>query len=291
MSFKKAAEELFITPAAVSYQIKLLEQQLGVKLFVRKNRKISLTARAQNGIANIKQAFETLNRGVKELSAKSDRHTLVVSAGPAVTLKWLAPRLYDFHGQFPNIDVRLSANMSFSDFYDDDVDMAIRFGNPVANPQNRLFVEKLANDSIAPMISPNLLKDIDISHPGEILQFGLIHDDSMAVFDASIPDWDAWLVKYNLAKEPSTTEIHLSQSDYALQSAIDGNGVILGRKMLAASDLKQKRLITLLPQTTITTNLAYYFICPREKIQTGPVQAFRLWIKSELARLSRFSSE
>lgn len=147
LSFKSAAEELFVTPAAISYQIKILEDFLGVELFIRENRSVLLTPAAQRCYLDIKSGFEHIARGVGKAQSEQKSRVLTVGAGPAFTIKWLAPRLHAFTSEHPNIDARISSSLGVSDLRHDPIDAAIRFGN--INDEDLLAIP-LAEETVVP---------------------------------------------------------------------------------------------------------------------------------------------
>src|SRR5215471_4235715 len=154
MSFSKAADELHVTPAAISHQIHALEEDLGVKLFHRMNRSIELTASAQILLSGLTEAFAGIQSSVRRLRAHNDTGTLTVTASPSFAAKWLVLRLHRFHERHPAIDVRLSANDDVVDLTKGDFDIAIRYG---AGNYPALDVELLLTNEVFPACSPQLL--------------------------------------------------------------------------------------------------------------------------------------
>ncbi len=279
LSFKHAAEELFVTPAAISYQIKTLEAFLGTSLFIRENRSILLTHAGQRCFVDIKAGFEQIAKGIDNVKKEQDTGTLVVSAGPAFTVKWLAPRLHDFIEKHPDIDARVSAGLGFLDLRHEHVDAAIRFGT--INPEG-LAVVSLTVESVVPMCHPELIRAKNgLKTPADLAQHTLIHDDSLA-FAQQPPTWKGMLEKQQLPQVKSDKGIRFNQADHALQAAIDGSGVVLGRKVLATPDLNAGRLVMPFPEWEQSTELQYYFICLSERAHTYKINAFRQWVQGML---------
>ena len=156
MQFQLAAQELGVTPAALSYQIRQLEEHLGFKLFKRLNRSVELTRKGRILAPGVTDAFQKLEESFALLSPEED-NKLVISTGPAFSAKWLAPRLHSYLEEHPEIDFRLSANLKLTDFNRDDVDAVIRFG---AGKYPELFVEPLFQEIATPLISPALFEEI-----------------------------------------------------------------------------------------------------------------------------------
>ena len=279
LSFKLAAEELFVTPAAISYQIKSLEDYLGVRLFIRENRSILMTPAAQRCYNEIKSGFEQIAKGIEKAQSEQNNGVLTVSAGPAFTIKWLAPRLHEFIDLHPDIDAKISASLTFSDLRHDTVDAAIRFGN---SQDPSLYSEKLADEVLVPLCHPNLLKG---KHPltdiNNLRAHPLIHDDSVN-FKHDHPGWAEYIQEKGVTGVNSQKGVRFNQADHALQAAIDGNGILLGRRTLALPDLLAGRLIAPFGEWKIETHLSYYFVCLKEKAEHHKIQAFKRWISQLL---------
>ncbi|MGH1486867.1 MAG: transcriptional regulator GcvA [Cellvibrionaceae bacterium] len=279
LSFKNAAEELFVTPAAISYQIKILEEFLGVDLFIRENRLILLTPAGQRCFNDVKNGFELIARGIEKAQADQKSGALTVSAGPAFTVKWLAPRLHLFVDEHPDIDARVSAGLSFADLRHDNIDAAIRFGNAA---DDDLYIEELIREVALPLCHPDLLTgEYALTHPAALKHHTLIHDDSL-IFNPKAPTWKTCLAKAKIGDINPDKGLRFNQADHALQAAIDGSGVILARRVLALPDIRAGRLVIPFPEWELDTKMYYYFACLKEKAEQYKVKAFKEWIKSEL---------
>lgn len=279
LSFKAAAEELFVTPAAISYQIKTLEEFIGVELFIRENRAILLTPAAQRCFSDIKGGFEQIARGIEKAQAEQKSGLLTVSAGPAFTIKWLAPRLHAFLESHPEIDARISSGLGFADLRHDTIDAAIRFGNA---QDDALFAKKLVTESLIPLCHPSLLEgENSLKDPENIQHYSLIHDDSLT-FNPSAPGWKECLQRVGVQHPNTERGIHFNQADHALQAAIDGTGIILGRRVLATPDMEAGRLVSPFPSWEIATDMSYYFVCTQEKAQQHKITIFMEWITQQL---------
>src|SRR6185369_9150331 len=154
-SFSKAAEELHVTPAALSHQIRGLEDLLGLKLFVRRARSIELTEAARLIHPGIRTGFESMRVAIDQLDQDRRDRVLVVSSTPGLTAKWLVPRLYRFLEKHPDIDTRITASVGYANFTSDGVDIGIRLSSGV-HPE--LYVEKLSGEWLLPLCSPRLLE-------------------------------------------------------------------------------------------------------------------------------------
>ncbi len=279
LSFKQAAEELFVTPAAISYQIKTLEEFLGVELFIRENRAILLTPAGQRCFIDIKNGFEQIARGIEKAQAEQKSGILTINTAPAFTVKWLAPRLHLFAEKYPDIDARISASLSFSDLHHDSADAAIRFSS---TQDSSLYTEKLLDETSLPLCHPDLLTDKrPLKTPEDLKHHTLIHDDAL-LFNPQAPTWKSCLEEIGIYDIDTQRGIRFNQADHALQAAIDGSGVLLGRRILATPDIRAGRLAVPFPEWEIPTGISLYFVCQKEKAEQHKVKVFKEWLKGEL---------
>lgn len=276
MSFSKAAEELAVTPAALSYQIKSLETHLGAKLFQRMNRAVALTEAGRALLPGVGEGFDTLNRAWRAARRRVDTGVLRVTAGPAFTAKWLAPRLFRFAAAHPEIELRFTATLKLLDFDRDEVDVAIRFG---LGGEEGLFSELILSDWVTPMMRPVVAADV--ATPADLLAATLIHDDSLADF-AGAPDWTAWLTAAGVAPG-ALRGPRFSQADHAIDMALEGAGVVLGRGALCAKYLRDGVLVAPFP-LSIPTEPAFRLLCPLGQEERPAIGALRRWIAAETAR-------
>jgi LysR family transcriptional regulator, glycine cleavage system transcriptional activator len=274
LSFTKAANDLFVTPAAVSQQVKQLEDHLGVALFRRTNRALLLTDEGQACLPGLVDAFNLLGTALDQIAHISNAGALTVSVAPSFAAKWLVPRLDSFRALYPDVDVRVSATMSVVDFETEDVDCAIRYG-----PGNygALVSQKLMTEKVVPVCSPGLLKGKGaLKKPADLKDYALLHDDSPDQ-DPSCPDWRMWLKAGGVDGIDASRGLRFNQSSLVLEAAISGRGVALAKAQLAADDLQAGRLVQ--PFDVITPlDFAYYFVCPQSKIALRKVEQFRTWL-------------
>ncbi len=274
MSFARAADELGVTPAALSFQIKSLEAHLGRPVFRRLNRAVELTDAGRTLAPGLSDGFSTLSAAWRATKRLSDEGTLTVTAGPAFTSKWLAPRIYDFAQTHPEIELRVAATLRLIDFDRDEVDAAIRFG---LDEGKGYFSEPLIREWMTPMMTPELAARI--KRPQDLLDAQLIHDDSTAFFQQPA-DWAAW----GRAAGVDIGASHgarFSQADHALDAAISGAGVLLGRVSLATRALESGRLVAPF-QIGLLTKAQFRFVCPKGHESRPQVAAFRAWVKAEI---------
>ncbi|MEM9967433.1 MAG: transcriptional regulator GcvA [Pseudomonadota bacterium] len=274
MSFAKAAEELNVTPAALSFQIKSLEDHLGAPLFRRMNRAVELTDAGRALAPDAQIAFETLVNGWRAAQRAQDHQSLTVTAGPAFTAKWLAPRLYDFAQEHPEIELRFSASLRRMDFTRDNIDVAIRFGY---GPDPGLYSLPLAEEWVTPVMLPEMARRFPT--PESLRDAVLIIDESIDFLDPPT-DWAAW--SDSMGIDPLVPSgPRFSQADHAMDAALAGIGVALGRRALIIKDLAEGRLVAPYGKA-IRTGARFRFLCP-EGAETRPqIDAFKNWILREI---------
>jgi LysR family glycine cleavage system transcriptional activator len=278
LSFKAAAEELGVTPAALSYQIRNLEDLLAVALFDRHNRAVSLTPAAERIFPGVHDGFQRLTQAVDELDKPDDENVLVISVGPAFAAKWLTPRLTRFLEQHPDIDPRISAVLRKADFDLEQIDAAVRFG--YGNFPG-LVTTKLLQETVTPMCSPDLLKGrLPLNTPADLARHALIHDDSLLPFEGA-PGWADWLTAAGVDGVDVSRGLHFNHADLALDSAIGGTGIVLGRSVLAARDLQLGRLVCPF-DIELPVTPAFYLVYPHKLPERPKIAAFRHWLMEEI---------
>jgi LysR family transcriptional regulator, glycine cleavage system transcriptional activator len=285
LSVSKAALELHVTPAALSHQIKGLEDFLGLKLFHRRPRAIALTDAGQLLYPGLHAAFIQVRQAVASLDRISNNRILVVSAPPGFTAKWLAPRLYRFLMANPEIDARISANMSIVNFASDGVDVAVRNMRIGQVADSDLLVEKLIDIQLLPVCSPKLLTGRDgLKVPEDLKRFPLIHDESHATV-AALPTWADWIKAAGVDGVDVSRGLRFNSADHALEATAEGAGVLLAHRLLAYDDLRTGRLVAPF-DLELPSERAIYFVCPKGSETRPNVMAFRAWLKEEVSRLN-----
>jgi LysR family glycine cleavage system transcriptional activator len=277
-SFKLAADELAVTPAAVGHQIRTLEDFLGIELFLRLNRSVELTDRGRRVLPGLTAAFDALVDTLATLEDPDETNVITVSTVPSFAVKWLIPRLERFNRAYPDYDVRISASVDLVDFRRDHIDCSIRFGRGV---YPGLQVTKILDDTIMPAASPALLDaEGGVSTPSDLSRFPLVHDDSLR-FDPMTPDWRAWLTAAGVDTVVDWRRgAHFSFADHALQAAIDGVGIVLARRSIAEQDIAAGRLTPLF-ETEQPLSMSFWFTTLPEKAEQPRITAFRDWLLAE----------
>lgn len=268
-SFVRAAEELHVTPAAVSQQIKLLEDYLGVSLFKR-GRTLVLNESAHDALHLVSDAFDQLERAMLRVHSGSIAGPLNVSTPPVFAARWLIPRMGDFYARYPDVEIHLLATRRIVDFSMEEVDVAIRFGS---GPHPGLIVENLMPEVIVPVAAPGLAATIQT--PDDLVHANLIEDD-WHIMRGAFPEWKALLATLGVVDVPLNIR-RFGDADLAIQAAINGLGITLTWQSLVLNDLKSGRLVRVLNHS-LPTDLSYQLVMPKNKAVLGKVSAFRAWL-------------
>lgn len=275
LQFQQAAEELGVTPAALSYQIRQLEDHLGIKLFRRLNRAVELTREGRLISDGVVDAFERLEQTFALLKEEED-NTLVVSTGPAFSAKWLAPRLHFYLEAYPDIDFRLSANLKLTDFDRDGVDAVIRFGS---GDYPGLYVEPLFEEISTPLIAPSLFEKLGRQADEALFSnVTLIHDESLKFLEAS--QWERWLQAKGYDSVDAHKGARFSHADHCIEAAVDGWGIVMARLGFAFREINAGRLMAPFREV-VSAKGGFYFCCPEENLKKEKVLHFLAWLRDE----------
>jgi LysR family glycine cleavage system transcriptional activator len=278
-SFTAAADELGVTQAAVSHQIRELEDQLGVKLFHRTSRSVRLTASGETLKKAVDGAFAEIAQAMGQLKRAKPR--LRVTSSPSFAAKWLVPRLDRFLKQVPEVDVFIDVQHRITELSHRDPHVAIMFG---AGNFQAYQVDKLGDEYVVPVCSPALIKKTRRKRdPRDLLRHTLLDVDWHSQ-GATWPNWEIWLDAANLKHVPHGSTVRFAHSSLAIQAAIDGQGIALGDSTLVADDLSAGRLITPLDLVLQgPPQFAYFLISPRGLAKDSIEALFRGWLLGEIA--------
>jgi LysR family glycine cleavage system transcriptional activator len=276
LNFSRAADELSVTPGAVSQQIQNLEDYVGAALFKRTPKGLLLTDAAQTALPALREAFDRLAEAASLLTAAVDGRRLTLTAPPSFAAKWLVPRLGDFELAHPQVDVWLSAGMDLMDLTAGEVDVAIRYG---AGRYPGLEVKRLISETVIPVISPQLLAETPLNTPEDLKNHILLHDGSPEP-DDSCPDWAMWLAARGVRGAEGMRGPRFNQSSLVIEAAVNGRGVALAKRTIAQADLDAGRLVAPL-QIATAVDFAYYLVHPKAKGRLPQVKAFISWIEAE----------
>lgn len=267
-NFTRAAAELNVTQAAVSYQVKLLEESLGEALFVRHPSGLTLTRKGQLYFQVLHRAFRLIGEGTDELFGDGGRSRLVINAQPNFAMRWLVSRLPDFRRRSARVDLVLTTSVRQRDFGRDGIDVAIRYGMD----QPELEYHELFRPVMLPVCSPRILKNgPPLGQPGDLLRHTLLHVVS------ALDDWRTWCLA--AGAEPPSSFDGMQYDTYALslQGAIEGHGIAIGHLPLVLDDLRSGRLVAPF-RTVAQAERAWYLSYPRAARFGGGLSAFRLWV-------------
>ena len=282
LSFSKAAEELYVTPAAISQQIRSLEDHLGVTLFHRLNRGLTLTKEAEAGLGKLQEGFEAISQAVQQIRTYAQPETLVIWSAPTLAAKWLIPRLHQFSSQYPDISIRIEADPHMIDYRREhlslcdylqrhSVDVAISFGR---GDYPNCRTDKLLSATAVPLCSPALLHGKQPLQQAEDLKHHtLLHDDTHY---EGRPGWREWCRVAGLEGLDTERGVRFNHVALALEAAIEGQGVVLSLEQMAAADIAAGRLLVPFgPRLPLQT--AYYVVSPETVAEHSRVKAFRDW--------------
>jgi LysR family glycine cleavage system transcriptional activator len=273
LSFKSAAEELHVTPGAISQQIKVLEDRIGTALFLRHTRRVELTEAGRVLLVPTQQAFRALADAVARIRGTDQGKLLSVSLLPSFAALWFVPRLGHFRARHPDIDVRISATPKLADINHDEVDVVIRYG---LGDYPGLHVEHLLADDLFPVCSPKLLEGpVPLRKPADLAHHTLIHDELRQ-------EWELWMRAAGIEGLDTSRGPSFSLWDLAFQAAIAGQGVALGRSTLVGEYLKSGKLVK--PFDVMShSRFGYYLVCLPERANEPKIAALRAWLKEEVS--------
>lgn len=272
LSFTKAAAELHVTHGAISRAIHNLEQRLGTLLFERGTRSVRLTSAGAAYAAEISAALDQIGAATLVATAPRSTGILNVSTSDGFAGRWLVPRLHRFHRANREIDVRLSTSGSFADFLRDGIDIAIRYGG---GDYKGVVSEVLAEEDVSPVCSPELLQgEHPLLSPGDLRYHRLIHDNFRI-------DWATWLRAAGLDDINPDSGARFDSAAYAVEAAVQGEGVLLGRSTLVSADLAAGRLVRPF-DLALKSRWKYYVVYPEGALRQKKVRMFRDWLISEM---------
>ena len=272
MSFKRAAAELAVTPTAISHQIRLLEDQIGLKLFERRPRLLLLTPEGQRLYPVLRDGFDAFARAMVRLDARRSRTVVTLSATRAFMARWIVPRASSFAVAHPDMDLRLHAAYEPVDFRGATVDVAIRYGR---GSFPGLKAEELFRSEFAPVARPHL----GLREPGGLHRQTLIHFEWYRT-DRETPIWPRWLARAGMRDLEPRAELTFTDESHAIQAAIAGQGVALLDLMLIADELTSGALVQ--PFGPVLPGYRCFLVYPETAAESEKIAAVRSWLRSEL---------
>ncbi len=282
LSFVKASEELNVTPAAISQQIKKLEDHLQVQLFGRENRGLTLSEDALLILPGIKDGFDKMAASVQSLQRRKEHGFITVSATPSFASKWLVPRLDRWVSEFPDTDIRVSASLDLVDFEKTGIDLAIRFG---AGSYPGLTSTFLMKESFVVVCSPMLFHGDDaIQTPSDLKNHTLLH--VLGPNPQFGEDWRHWLQAAGVEGIDPDRGLYFDDTAAGVASAISGQGILLARRAIVEEDINRGLLV--MPfNLDIPVEFSWYLVSPKTGLSSPSVNAFKQWLLTEAGQAGR----
>jgi len=278
-SFARAAEELGITAGAVSQHIRLLEEFAGQPLFRRLGRGVELTEAGQAAFGHASAAMAEMLQAGRAMRASLRGQRVSLSTAPSFASKWLIPRLSRFQERYPDVEVRMSADMTLIDFAVTDIDVAIRYG---PGGYEGLHCERLMSESVVVAASPRLLAGRPpVTSAADLMDLPLIHDEAPER-DPSCPSWGMWFAARGHRREDGERGLRFNQSGLALEAAVAGKGLVLAKRQLALRDLNEGRLVAPLAEAEDPVGFAYWLVWPRGRRFEPAQSAFLAWLRDQV---------
>lgn len=270
LSFKSAANELCVTPTAVSHHIKKLEEQLECLLFERKTRRVILTAQGQDLFNALYKSFNEVDEVIKQIKSHRERDVVTLGLGSIIGTRWLAPRLGDFWSRHPDIDLRLHHTSLPRQQDTDHFDLAIAWGDGNwSNSEFILFIQI----QVTPVLSPELKQPESIS---DLFDYALIHQSNRIT-------WQQWFQHAGIERDIDHTSMVIDDANLILQAALDGQGVALGILPFVQDELSNGRLVRPF-ELSIDPGQAYYLLYRKNTLEKPAVKAVRDWLVEQVRR-------
>lgn len=277
MSFTAAAEELCLTQSAVSRQIRSLEENLGLPLFLRKHRAIELTSEGHHLFVAVSRGLDEIGRCVESLRAATEAPQITFAASVAFSYYWLMPRLGRFAERCPDIDLRILATDQKVDLRRQDADIAVLYGE---GGWEGVEIRRLFGERVYPVCSPAYLLDHpDIRSPEDLLDQTLLHLDGGGNNWAAV-DWRVWLARQGIMELPARRGIRLNSYPMVLQGAEAGRGVALGWSYITDAMLADGQLVRPF-EHSLETACSYFIGTPAEKASHPAISGFVQWVMDE----------
>ncbi|MGQ9426394.1 transcriptional regulator GcvA [Gilvimarinus sp. F26214L] len=269
-SAKRAAEELAVTPTAVSHQIRALESSLGLALFIRKPRQLELTPQGRELQAVLESAFHNIQSVVQRLKAAPARQAVTLSTTPSIAVRWLLPWVCQLRELHPQIDLRIHASHEPVPLDGTSADVAIRYGD---GRWPGLVSEKLFDNIFVPACSPSL----GLNDPADLPRHPLIHFQPPGAISHPV-DWAAWQGRAQIQGLDVTAGLVFSDETHAVSAALAGQGVALMSRALVAEEIDQGRLIE--PFGPVLEGKPFFLVYPEQRSNEPAILAIRDWIRS-----------
>ncbi|MAW88482.1 MAG: LysR family transcriptional regulator [Phyllobacteriaceae bacterium] len=280
LSMALAAQEMNVTPGAISRQIQTLEDDLGVALFRRMTRRIALTEEGVGLHQVVSRALAELTREAERLRARDVTPRLTISTSVSFASKWFAPRLHRLMARLPDADIRLEVSDVNVDLSDGRVDAALRYGT---GTYPGTVAERILNETMSPVCSPDYRERMGgLADPAGLLRCTLLNESRVLHDDSALPNWERWFAAAGVtfARPRGPT---LSHGSLTIEAALRGEGVALGRSVLVAEDIAAGRLVEPFPQIRLPAGRGYDLVHRPGEEADPRIAALRDWLQEEVA--------
>ena len=272
-SFSDAAQELFVTPSAISHQVKSLEGYVVVSLFRRGRRQVSLTIAGERYLASVSHALDEIDLATRRLLASSNAGALNVSIAPAFLTRWLVPRVRDFQQRHPDIELRLSPNSGPIDFGWSDIDMAVYFGDGHWPGVELRFLREVV---VVPVCSPTFLEaNPGITRPADLCAHTLIDVSTRPT------EWDEFLAGFGVTRRKRAKRLSFTSTSLALGAAMENLGIALADRQLVAREVRYGQLVGAL-DIALNSHQGYYLAYQKGRRLSDEMRAFLDWVMDEI---------
>lgn len=277
-SFNRASEELCVTPSAVSHQLKSLEEFLGVELFKREKRSISLTPAGERYLPSVQMALDEVEFATRKLITSPNSNVVNVSVAPAFLTRWLVPRIARFQERHPEVELRLESSIDYIDFENSDTDLAVYYGK---GHWSGIETHLMRNIDLTPVVSPKLLEEKGgLKRESDLANFTLIN------VTGRNHEWSKVLQKLGVSISSIAHTISFSSTSLAVSAAAEGIGVALADRSLLQRELDSGRLVAPF-DVSLDSHNAFYLVYKENRSLTAAMEAFRDWILEEMAEDKR----
>lgn len=271
LSFTLAAAELRVTQAAISHQVKSLEEHLGKSLFLRQPRQLELTAAGQALLPVIRTAFDQIDQAVADLSSSRTSSALTVRLAPSFAAKWLSPRLEDFRRRHPRIDLSLRHSNEAADFSRQPIDLAVTYGK---GDWPGVVADKLLSIDFFPVCAPSYMQgEYALTRLENLRHHTLLHDGDHR-------NWSDWIALAGARNVDPLRGTVMDDTNVLIQAAVNGLGIALGSTPFVADHLDAGRLVRPF-ESTLRSDFAYYVVCPKQHLERTAVRAFKEWLMQQ----------
>lgn len=272
-SFAAAGRELFVTPSAVSHQVKALEKYLGLSLFSRSRQTVTLTPAGEQYLASVRHAFDEIEMATERLTANQGSNVVRISVAPNFLTRWLMPRMTRFQTLYPDVELEINASMGLLDFDRTSTDMAVYFGNGEWDDIEVHFLRKVM---LVPVCSSRLLNDnLPLEKPADLAKHTLIYVSKRKW------EWESWLQQSGVGFLSTRGSLQMSSGQLATEAAQEGLGVALADSTLTSREIKSGRLVVPF-DIQLDTHRAFYLVYRKQRPLTIGMRAFKEWVMSEM---------